>query len=94
MNTLVREALACELAFDEDHMIVHFTDGRRLYVPLLFFPRLMAAAPEDRMHYEISGGGTGLHWDELDEDIDVASLLMGVFDRTRHGMSKSGRKAA
>ena len=84
MNTLVHEALASEVVFDDDNMIVRFTDGRQLYVPLIFFPRLFNASQKDRTEYEISGGGTGLHWERLDEDISVKFLLMGVFDRTSY----------
>jgi len=43
---------------------------------------LLSAAPEQLPRYEISGGRTGLHWDELDEDISVGYLLLGVGDRT------------
>ncbi|MCX7014500.1 MAG: DUF2442 domain-containing protein [Candidatus Sumerlaeota bacterium] len=52
-------------------------------VPLAYFPRLLRATPVQRAQYIISGGGTGLHWDELDEDISVPALLLGIGDRTR-----------
>lgn len=74
---------ALELNFDTTMMWVSLADGRKLGVPLAYFPRLLGASPEQRQHYELSGGGTGLHWDELDEDISVQGLLMGVGDRTR-----------
>ena len=74
---------AIELSFDTNMMWVSLADGRKLGVPLAFFPRLLGASPEQRQHYEFSGGGTGIHWDELDEDISVEGLLMGVGDRTR-----------
>jgi len=64
-------------------MWIELADGRKLGVPLAYFPRLLDATPEQREAYEISGGGTGLHWDEIDEDINVEYLLMGVTDRTR-----------
>ena len=64
-------------------MWVDFTDGRKLGIPLAYFPRLLKAQPEQRLRYEISGGGSGLHWDELDEDISVENLLLGIGDRTR-----------
>jgi len=83
MNTLVSEALAKQVRFDEDTMWVDLVDGRTLGVPLAYFPRLLNASPAQRMKYVVSGGGTGLHWDDLDEDIDVAALLLGVGDRTR-----------
>ena len=83
MSTLVAEALAKQVHFDAETMWVDLTDGRQLGVPLAYFPRLLRARPDQRETYVISGGGTGLHWDELDEDISVPNLLMGIGDRTR-----------
>jgi hypothetical protein len=64
-------------------MWVELTDGRRLGVPLAYFPRLLNATALDREHFIISGVGSGLHWDNLDEDISVRGLLLGIGDRTR-----------
>ena len=83
MNTLEFKPLAKKLRFDDDNMWVELTDGRSLGVPLAYFPRLLHAKQDERAKFVISGGGTGLHWDDLDEDISVAGLLMGVGDRTR-----------
>jgi len=74
---------ALELNFDTSMMWVVLADGRQLGVPLAYFPRLLNASVEQRQRYELSGGGTGIHWDELDEDISVQGLLMGVGGRTR-----------
>ncbi len=93
MNTLVCEPLARTLRFDADTMWVELADGRQLGVPLAYFPRLLHASPADREKYTISGGGTGLHWDDLDEDISVVALLLGVGDRTRTSTT-SKRKAS
>jgi hypothetical protein len=82
MNSLEARAKAVRVWFDADNLWVELADGRQLAVPLAYFPRLLAATPEQREHSEISGGGTGLHWDALDEDISVAGLLLGVGDRT------------
>jgi hypothetical protein len=71
-------ALAKEVDFDESMMRVTFTDGRTLSVPLVWFPVLWEATPEQRARYEIGGGGIGLHWPELDEDLSVAGLMAGV----------------
>jgi hypothetical protein len=73
---------ATDLSFDESMMWLVLSDGRKLGVPLAYFPRLMRATPEQRLQYEMSGNGTGLHWDALDEDISVEGLLMGVGDQT------------
>jgi len=59
-------------------------DGRQLGVPLVYFPRLLNATAQQRETFTISGRGSGIHWDELDEDISVDGLLMGVADRTQH----------
>ena len=60
-------------------MWVLFTDGKQLSVPLAYFPRLEKASAEQRMNFKMSGGGYGIHWDELDEDIHVQSLLAGQY---------------
>lgn len=75
-------SLAKSISFEHSLMWVDLVDGRKLGVPLVYFPRLLNAKPEQLSRYEISGGGTGLHWDELDEDISVEYLLMGVGDKT------------
>lgn len=70
-------ALAQAVTFDDITMHVQFTDGRTVSVPLLWFPRLRAAQPQQRQQVEIGGGGRGLHREELDEDLSVAGLLAG-----------------
>jgi hypothetical protein len=47
-------------------------------VPIIWFPLLHEAAPEQREQYEIGGGGVSLHWPEVDEDLSVANLIAGV----------------
>jgi hypothetical protein len=71
------EIHAEKIWFDDFCLWVLLTDGRQLSVPLTYFPRLEHATKEQREKYEISGGGIGLHWDELDEDISVKHLLTG-----------------
>ena len=70
-------ALAKAVSFDDSLMHVTFTDGRILSVPLIWFPSLHKAAPDQRTRYEIGAGGRALHWPELDEDLSVANLLAG-----------------
>lgn len=78
-------SLAKSINFEQGMMWVDLVDGRKLGVPLAYFPRLLNAKFEQLARYEISGGGTGLHWDELDEDISVEYLLMGVGDKEQMG---------
>jgi len=71
-------ALAKSVRFDDDLMHVSLTDGRIVSVPIIWFPLLHEATPQQRENYEISGGGVSLHWPEIDEDISVAGLLDGA----------------
>ena len=68
-------ALAKSVRFDDSMMWLSLADGRQLGAPLAFLPRLLQAQAEQRAAVVISGGGLGLHWDELDEDISVPALL-------------------
>lgn len=63
---------------DDGNLWVELMDGRQIGVPLAYFARLLDATPAQRQRCEMSGGGTGLHWEELDEDISVPELLGGV----------------
>lgn len=71
-------ALAKSVSFDEEMMHVALIDGRRINAPIIWFPLLHGATPEQRSKYEIGGGGASLHWPELDEDLSVAALLAGA----------------
>lgn len=72
------DARAKEVAFSDDEFAVLLADGRRVSVPLAWFPRLLHATPAQRAHYEILGDGQGIHWPDLDEDLSVAGLLKGT----------------
>jgi hypothetical protein len=61
-----------------DHdLVVLLDDGRRLSAPLAWFPRLLAATPVQRAQWRLIGGGAGIRWDGLDEDLSVRGLLRG-----------------
>ena len=72
--------------FDDDNLWVGLSDGRTIAAPLAWFPRLLEAAPEQRLQFELSKGG--LHWEALDEDISVEGLLVGQVDITRRGVQQ------
>lgn len=72
---------ATKVRFDDDTMWVDLTDGRTIGVPLAWFPRLLDATPAQRQKVDISR--TGLHWEDLDEDISIAGLLAGRGDMTK-----------
>ncbi len=82
MTTSIR---AISVEFDEDQMWVRLDDGRTLGIPLAWYPRLLHGSPEDLRKVWISP--TGLHWDELDEDISVQGLIAGRGDMTQAARS-------
>ncbi len=82
MNTFNFDAKAAKVWFDDTNLWVSLHDGRQLSVPLAYFPRLLGATSQQRKKFELSGGGIGIHWDALDEDISVAGLLLGQGDVT------------
>ena len=77
MGTLIEraEALAVDVRCTDDDLSVVFSDGRTVAVPLAWFPRLAGASAKQRAGWELIGGGVGIHWETIDEDISVASLL-------------------
>jgi hypothetical protein len=76
-GTEVREALAQSLSVSDDALVVDLSDGRTITVPLAWFPRLAHGSPAERRNWRLIGGGEGIHWPDLDEDISVESLLAG-----------------
>ncbi len=79
MNTLTleHECLVTGLSFSGDSFTVHLNDGRHISIPLAWYPRLLAGTKAEREHYKLIGGGEGIHWPKLDEDIRVDDLLSG-----------------
>ena len=67
-----------DVRFDAYHLIVDLMDGRSISAPLIWFPRLAKATAEQRAVWEKAGGGYGIHWPELDEDLSSEGLLRGA----------------
>jgi len=68
---------ARNVQFTDDELVIELSDGRKISAPLVWFPRLLSASAEARQHWQILGGGEGIHWPEADEDISVGNLLAG-----------------
>lgn len=68
---------ALSVYFDESSLIVELIDGRTISVPLSWFPSLSQASTSQLQDWELLGGGEGIHWPQLDEDLSVAGLLIG-----------------
>ena len=66
---------AVELWFDEVRMVTRLQDGREIAIPLDWFPKLRDATETQRNNWRLIGGGEGIHWPDLDEDILVEALL-------------------
>lgn len=75
VNIEIPNAISVQIT--EESLIVELNDGRTITVPLAWYPRLLHATQKERSHYRLIGKGQGIHWEDLDEDISVESLLAG-----------------
>jgi hypothetical protein len=69
------DPVAIDAAVTRDALLVSLADGRELATPIDWFPRLVEATRAERENWQIKGRGEALHWPDLDEDIEIASLL-------------------
>jgi hypothetical protein len=76
-STEVTTVQAESVAVSEDTLTVELTDGRSISVPISWYPRLVHGTPKERSNWDLLGGGVGIHWPDLDEDISVQGLLAG-----------------
>jgi hypothetical protein len=67
-----------DVRIGEDMLDVDLLDGRTISVSLAWYPRLLHATAEQRGHWQISGGGYGIHWPDVDEDLSTEGLLRGA----------------
>ena len=67
-----------DVHFTEDTLSVDLIDGRTITAPLAWYPRLLRATEKQRSNWQISGGGYGIHWPEIDEDLSTEGLLRGA----------------
>jgi len=77
--------------FTEDALVVDLLDGRTISVPLAWYPRLLAATPGQRGNWQMAGGGFGIHWPDVDEDLSTEGLLRGA--PAPRGPAAAGRSA-
>lgn len=70
-------AAALRVTLTDDTLAVELSDGRSVAVPLAWYPRLAHATPAERVEWRLIGGGTGVHWPAVDEDVSVENLLAG-----------------
>jgi len=65
------------VAITDDTLSIDLEDGRSIEIPIGWYPRLAYGSPAERVNFQISGAGYGIHWPDLDEDIGVEGILLG-----------------
>ena len=71
-------AAAKNVRVTDRELVVELRDGRVVFVPLAWYPRLAEGSPRERRRWELLGPGIGIHWPDLDEDISIDGLLQGL----------------
>ena len=77
ISTLKTDGRVEAVYFTRDSLVVDLIDGRTISVPLNWYPKLLKATSKERAHWEICGGGYGIHWPDIDEDLSTEGLLRG-----------------
>jgi len=77
LTTVTNERVA-DVEVTEDTLSVTIMDGRTISVPLGWYPRLLHATPAQRQYWQIAGGGCGIHWPDIDEDLSAEGLFRGA----------------
>ena len=67
-----------DVNFGPDTVSVELMDGRTTTASLAWYPKLLNATAKERANWTVSGGGYGIHWPELDEDLSTEGLLRGA----------------
>jgi hypothetical protein len=78
ISTLAADERVADVEITEDELTVRLMDGRAISVPIVWYPRLLNATEEQRKNWRISGGGYGIHWEDIDEDLSTNGLLRGI----------------
>ena len=77
-SAITADERALDVSFSEEALSVSLRDGRVISVPLVWYPRLLNATPAQRKNWKIAGGGYGIHWPDVDEDLSTEGLLRGA----------------
>lgn len=71
------ETIATSVSFKDNMICLELADGREIKTPLEFYPSLASATPKQLGNYRFIGDGKGIHWEDLDEDLSVESIVLG-----------------
>ncbi len=81
MNSLTIELLEIakiqQVTVTDDTISMDLSDGRTISVPLAWYPSLLHGSVEERNDYRFIAGDSGIHWNQLDEDISLKNLILG-----------------
>src|SRR2546421_12754014 len=75
---LAADERVADVRFTKDALSVDLRDGRTITVPLAWYPRLFNATAAQRRNWKVAGGGYGIHWPDIDEDLSTEGLLRGA----------------
>jgi hypothetical protein len=75
---LKAEERVASVSFTADSLSVALMVGRNISVPLAWYPRLLYASKDQLSNWKIAGGGYGIHWPDLDEDLSTEGLPRGA----------------
>jgi hypothetical protein len=67
-----------DVRIGDDLLHVDLHDGRTISVPLAWYPRLLNASRQQQENWQVAGGGFGIHWPDIDEDLSTEGLLRGA----------------
>ncbi len=77
--TFPQEARIHQISFDDEHIHVELTDGRKVSIPLWWIPTLHNASREDLEKYVINRGRTMVIWDPdiggINDELRIADYL-------------------
>ncbi len=87
-SAITTDERVLDVVFSDDALSVSLRDGRVISVPLVWYPRLLNATPAQRKNWRIAGGGYGIHWSDVDEDLSTEGLLRGAKAPRAHTPTK------
>ena len=76
--TGARPARAIDVAVSDEAITFELDDGRTIAAPLGWYPRLLEGTPAERANWRLVGRGLDVHWPDLDEDLEVQHVVMGL----------------
>jgi hypothetical protein len=87
-SAITADERVLDVGFTDDALSVSLRDGRVISVPLVWYPRLLNATFAQRKNWKIAGGGYGIHWPDIDEDLSTEGLLRGARAPKTHSPTK------